>query len=262
IPQLLKSLGAEVDELDCAPNGAFTRELEPLPENLGALSQRVRERGADFGVALDPDADRAAFVDQQGVPLGEEYTVALGTSVVLEKHAGPVVTNLSTSRILDAVCARFGAPLYRTAVGEAHVVAALRSRGAVAGGEGNGGMILPAAHYGRDGLVAVALVANLLATHGGTLRDAANRLPRLHMIKARWKRQGGDWNASAKRLREAFADMMLDETDGLHFSRGDAWVHVRTSGTEPVVRAIAESPDEQLTRSLVERAGRALGEGV
>lgn len=262
VPRLLESLGARVFELDCVPNGAFTRELEPLPENLGALGRLVRERGADFGVALDPDADRAAFVDHLGVPLGEEFTVALGTSVVLEKHTGPVVTNLSTSRILNAVCARSGVPLYRTAVGEAHVVAGLRSRSAVAGGEGNGGMIVPAAHYGRDGLVAVALVANLLATHGGTLRDAANLLPRLYMIKARWKRQGGDWAAGAGRLREAFADMTIDDTDGLHFSRNDAWVHVRASGTEPVVRAIAETPDEQLTRSLVERAGRALGVAV
>jgi phosphomannomutase len=222
----------------------------------------VRERGADFGVAVDPDADRAAFVDREGRPLGEEYTVALGTSVVLEKHTGPVVTNLSTSRILDAVCARAGVPLHRTPVGEAHVVAALRARGAVAGGEGNGGMILPAAHYGRDALVAVALVASLLATHGGSLREAADLLPRLHMIKARWQRPAGDWDASARRLREAFSDMTVNDVDGLHFSRGDAWVHVRTSGTEPVVRAIAESPDERVTRTMVERAGRALGVAV
>ena len=259
VPRLLEALGADIIELDCTPNGAFTRELEPLPENLGALGRLVRERGADFGVAVDPDADRAALVDHEGKPLGEEYTVALGTLVVLEKRTGPVVTNLSTSRILDAVCARAGATLHRTAVGEAHVVAGLRAWGAVAGGEGNGGMILPAAHYGRDALVAVALVAHLLSTHGGTLRAAANFLPRLHMIKARWKRQGGDWEVSAKRLREAFADMTLDTTDGLHFSHGDAWVHVRPSGTEPVVRAIAESPDERQTFSLVERARRALG---
>jgi phosphomannomutase len=262
VPRLLDALGAQVFELDCVPNGAFTRELEPLPENLGALGAMVRERGADFGVAVDPDADRAAFVDREGRPLGEEYTVALGTSVVLEKHAGPVVTNLSTSRILDAVCARAGVPLHRTPVGEAHVVAALRARGAVAGGEGNGGMILPAAHYGRDGLVAVALVASLLATHGGSLREAADLLPALHMIKARWQRPTSDWDVSARRLREAFSDMTVDDTDGLHFSRGDAWVHVRASGTEPVVRAIAESPDERVTRAMVERAGRALGVAV
>ena len=131
VPPLLKRLGAEVVELDCEPTGRFTRELEPLPENLGALGDTVRRNRADFGVALDPDADRAAFVDGEGVPLGEEFTVALGTRCVLAKHRGPVVTNLSTSLILEAVCHESGVPLYRTPVGEAHVVAKMRASGAV-----------------------------------------------------------------------------------------------------------------------------------
>jgi phosphomannomutase len=179
VPRLLERLGASVLELDCVPNGRFTRELEPTAEHLGGLSRLVREQGADFGVALDPDADRAAFVDAAGVPLGEEYTVALGTGCVLAKHRGPVVTNLSTSRILDAVCAAVGVPLYRTAVGEAYVVAGLRAHQAVAGGEGNGGMIVPAAHYGRDGLVAVALISQQVAASGRSLRELADLLPRL-----------------------------------------------------------------------------------
>src|SRR5262249_13530892 len=122
VPRLLEALGARVTELDCVPNGQFTRELEPLPEHLGSLGRRVVESGADFGVAVDPDADRAAFVDSRGVPIGEEYTVALGTGVVLAKRVGPVVTNLSTSRVLEAVAARFGVPVQRTPVGEANVV--------------------------------------------------------------------------------------------------------------------------------------------
>ena len=139
VPRLLRELNAEVVELDCVPNGVFTRELEPLPENLGALGRVVRESGADFGVAVDPDADRAALVDETGAPLGEEYTVALGAEVVLASTPGPAVTNLSTSRMLDAVCARARVPLHRTPVGEAHVVGEMRARGAVVGGEGNGG---------------------------------------------------------------------------------------------------------------------------
>jgi phosphomannomutase len=123
VPALLERLGVTVTRLDCEPNGAFTRELEPLPEHLGALGRVVRDSGSDFGVAVDPDSDRAAFVDADGKPLGEEYTVALGSLVVLERERGPVVTNLSTSRIVDAVCRRFDVPLYRSAVGEAHVVA-------------------------------------------------------------------------------------------------------------------------------------------
>ena len=258
VPPLLKKLGAEVIELDCEPTGNFTRELEPLPEHLGALGNAVRQNRADFGVALDPDADRAAFVDAQGVPLGEEFTVALGVRCVLAKHRGPVVTNLSTSLILEAVCHHSGVPLHRTQVGEAHVVARMRAEGAIAGGEGNGGMILPAAHYGRDGLVAAALIAQLVSSSGRSLRELANELPRTSMIKRKLDRPAEAWPHTAERLKKAFAGMALDEADGLRFSGEREWVHVRASGTEPVVRVIAESEDEERTRSLVDRASRAL----
>jgi phosphomannomutase len=232
--------------------------LEPLPEHLGALAQRTREAKADFGVAVDPDADRAAFVDDAGEPLGEEYTVALGSWVALEHDTGPIATNLSTSRILDAVCDRFGVPLYRTRVGEAYVVAEMRARGAVAGGEGNGGMILPAAHYGRDSLVAVALVAHLVAVRQAALRAVADQLPRYSMLKVKLTRPDTSWDRAAIRLQEAFRDHDIESTDGLRFSRADEWVHVRPSGTEPVVRVIAESPSEPQTRNLIDRARQAL----
>ena len=256
VPRLLRELGAAVFELDCEPNGAFTRELEPLPENLAALGRLVKSAGADFGVALDPDADRAAFVDAAGVPLGEEYTVALGVGVVLARQPGPVVTNLSTSRIVDAVCEAYRAPLYRAPVGEAHVVGAMHAHQAVAGGEGNGGMILPAAHYGRDGLVAVALIANAVATRGRTLRELADELPPYRMLKEKVARSDEPWAETARRLRERFAGWEIDERDGLRFSRGDEWLHVRASGTEPVVRFIAETRAIARTRELIE-AGRA-----
>jgi phosphomannomutase len=257
VPRLLRELGCEVTELDCVPNGEFTRELEPLPEHLGALGRAVREARADFGIALDPDADRAAFVDGAGVPLGEEYSVALAAQVVLAREKGPVVTNLSTSRILDAVCARAGVPLHRTPVGEAHVVGGMRALGAIVGGEGNGGVILPAAHYGRDGLVAAALVCQALAD-GGALRALADGLPKLYMVKGKLPRADEPWEASLPRLRAAFPEHAADGADGLRLSREEEWVHIRPSGTEPVVRVIAESPSEPRTRELVERARRAL----
>lgn len=257
VPALLERLGATAIRLDCEPNGAFTRELEPLAEHLGALGRVVRESGADFGVALDPDADRAAFVDAAGVPLGEEYTLAIGTRVVLARRKGPVVTNLSTSRMLDAVCRQAGVDLHRAPVGEAHVVAAMRARNAVAGGEGNGGMILPAAHYGRDGLVAVALVAQAMAG-GAPLRELAGSLPKYEMVKDKLARPDEPWERADARLRAAFAEFPADATDGLRFAGGEAWVHVRPSGTEPVVRVIAETPEAGATRALVERARRAL----
>jgi phosphomannomutase len=257
-PRLLRELGCEVVELDCVPDGRFTRELEPLPEHLGALSTAVRDARADFGVALDPDADRAAFVDAGGVPLGEEYTLALAAQVVLATRRGPVVTNLSTSRIMDAVCAHAGVALHRTPVGEAHVVAGMRTHGAVVGGEGNGGVIVPAAHYGRDGLVAAALVCQALAAGGVSLRSLADALPRLCMVKTKLTRSEESWDRSAARLRATFPDHAADEADGLRLSRDEEWVHIRASGTEPVVRVIAESPSEPRTRELIERARRVL----
>lgn len=257
LPALLERLGAKVTRLDCTPNGAFTRVLEPLPEHLSALGAAVRETGADLGIASDPDSDRAAFVDAAGTPLGEEYTVVLGTRVVLATERGPVVTNLSTSRMLETVCERAGVPLIRTPVGEAHVVEAMHAQRAVAGGEGNGGMILPAAHHGRDGLVAMALVAHAMRD-GATLRELADSLPKYTMIKDKLERPEEPWALAADRLRVAFGDWTLDAVDGLRFARGEAWVHVRPSGTEPVVRVIAESPDAASTRAWVEQARAAL----
>jgi phosphomannomutase len=259
VPRLLERLGCRVIAVDCVPDGRFTRELEPLPEHLGGLCRAVLEAGADFGVALDPDADRAAFVDGAGVPLGEEYTVALGAGVILERKQGPVVTNLSTSRIMDAVCAHAGVPLYRSAVGEAHVVAMMRARGAVAGGEGNGGMIVPDAHLGRDGLVATALVAQAMASSGRSLRALADALPKLHMVKVKLALPAESWARTATRLRRRFEGLRVQASDGLRFSRGAEWVHVRPSGTEPVVRVIAETASAARTRELIGQAREALG---
>jgi phosphomannomutase len=258
LPPLLRALGGAVIELDCVPDGNFQRELEPLPEHLGRLSAAVANAAVDFGVAVDPDGDRAAFVDSRGVPLGEEFTLALGAQVVLERQRGPVVTNLSTSRIVDVVCTRAGVPLHRTAVGEAHVVSGMRVVGAVAGGEGNGGMILPAAHYGRDGLVAVALIAQALAASGRSLRELADALPELCMVKWKLALPDGGWDEPAARLRRQFVGHAIDGADGLRFARDEEWVHVRPSGTEPVVRIIAEAPARARALQLAEEARAAV----
>ncbi|MEO6463083.1 MAG: phosphoglucosamine mutase, partial [Candidatus Eisenbacteria bacterium] len=157
-PAALRALGATVVELDCEPDGQFTRGLEPIPENLGALGRVVVEAGADFGLAHDPDADRTALVGPDGTPCGEEATLALAVRAVLARRKGPVVTNLSTSRMIEDLALAAGVPFARTAVGEAHVVTGMRAAGAVIGGEGNGGVIAPEAHLGRDGTVAAVLV--------------------------------------------------------------------------------------------------------
>jgi phosphomannomutase len=163
--------------------------------------------------------------------------------------------------MLESVCEGFGVPLHRTPVGEAHVVEAMHARGAVAGGEGNGGMILPAAHHGRDGLVAMALIAQAMRG-GATLRQLADALPSYTMVKDKLDRPDEPWERAAERLRSTFGGWALDAVDGLRFARGEAWVHVRPSGTEPVVRVIAESPDAAGTRALVEQARAALAAPV
>jgi phosphomannomutase len=188
--------------------------------------------------------------------------VALGVQVALARRRGPVVTNLSTSRILDAVCEQAGVTLHRTPVGEAHVVGAMRATDAVAGGEGNGGMILPAVHLGRDGLVAAALVAQALAPPGVTLRELADRLPRYVLVKQKVERPNAPWERVAARLGDSFRDHRMESADGLRFSRDDEWLHVRSSGTEPVVRLIAESPSEARTRAMLDAAHRALREAA
>lgn len=255
-PGALRELGADVVELDCVPDGRFTRGLEPVPENLGALGRAVVEAGADFGLAHDPDADRCALVGPDGVPVGEEATLALAVRVVLARRKGPVVINLSTSRMVEDLAQAAGVPCARTAVGEAHVVTGMRRDGAVIGGEGNGGVIAPEAHLGRDGTVAAVLVAQAWADAGGDFAAAVRSLPRYVMMKD--KVDGvRDWPERARELRTLFAECALDTTDGLRFARDRAWLHVRPSGTEPIVRLIAESPDAAATQELLARARRA-----
>ena len=255
-PAALRALGATVIELDCTPDGRFTRGLEPVPENLGGLGRAVLEAKADFGLAHDPDADRAALVGPDGVPCGEEATLALAVRAVLARKKGPVVTNLSTSRMVEDLAAAAGVPCTRTAVGEAHVVTGMRAAGAVIGGEGNGGVIAPEAHLGRDGTVAAVLAAQAWADAGGDFAAAVRSLPRYVMMKD--KVDGvRDWPERAQELRTLFAEYALDTTDGLRFARERAWLHVRPSGTEPIVRLIAESPDPAATQELLARARRA-----
>jgi len=255
-PRALRTLGCEVIELDCTPDGAFTRGLEPTPENLGALGRAVVEAGADFGVAHDPDADRCALVGPDGVPFGEEATLALAVQVVLLRKKGPVVTNLSTSRVIEALAEAAGVPCIRTAVGEAHVVAGMRKAGAVIGGEGNGGVIAPEAHLGRDGTVAAVLACQAWADAGGDLGAAVRKLPRYVMMKR--KLDGVlDWPARAAEVERLFQDYATDRTDGLRFARDRAWLHVRPSGTEPIVRLIAEAPDAPTAEALLARAQQA-----
>jgi phosphomannomutase len=250
----------QVTEIHCEPTGRSGRRPEPTPANLQELSASVRELGADVGFATDPDADRLGLVTHTGEALSEEYTLALAADFLLQAQPGPVVVNLSTTRAMDDVCRRHGVPLFRTAVGEVNVVAEMLRISAVIGGEGNGGVIVPSLHAGRDALVGIALVLQSMASSGRTLADLHAALPRYRMVKRSMElaRPLPDTELVEIAARE-FGAAEIDCTDGVKVTLPQGWVHVRRSNTEPIVRAIAESAEESMASELVERALRQLG---
>ncbi|MHB1311533.1 MAG: phosphoglucosamine mutase [Gemmatimonadaceae bacterium] len=257
IPRLLDLLGCEVQAIELEPDGRFPRPPEPVPDNLGPLCALVKETRADIGFATDPDVDRLALVDERGVAIGEDYTLALAARVVLKHRQGPVVTNLSTSLVVDDQAAEAGVPVLRAPVGEVNVAMAMRAANAVFGGEGNGGVILPELHLGRDAPLGVALLLQMLVDAGAPLSEVVARYPRYAIIKEKLDRPAAPLDAVYAALRAAFPDATVDTQDGLRLGWPDRWVHVRPSGTEPMVRVIAEGPTVEAARALVDR-GRAL----
>jgi phosphomannomutase len=258
---LLEQLGCRVSGINLETDGRFPRAPEPVPENLGDLSRLVRESGAEIGFAVDPDVDRLALVDETGRAIGEDYTLAFAVKAVLDGRISAtdtptVVVNLSTSLVVEDVARSAGARLVRAPVGEANVARAIRDEGALIGGEGNGGVMLPALHIGRDAPLGVALILHLLAQTGVTLSRLVAAAPRYTIVKAKGPR-GPELAPLYQRLRRRFPDAAPDERDGLRLAWPDRWLHVRPSGTEPIVRLIAEAPTEAEADALV-AAGREL----
>jgi len=260
VPRLLTALGVACVPLHCGLSGRFPHEPEPTPANLGELGAAVRAHGADLGFAVDPDVDRLALVGADGEPLSEELTLVLAVDFLLAREPGPVVVNLSTTGLIETAAARHGARVARAPVGEANVVAAMLADGAVIGGEGNGGVIYPRLHPGRDALVGVAMVLQALAESGGTLRDLVARFPSLAMVKEKIELRRPFDPARWRPALAALGPGELDDRDGLKWSGAQAWVHVRPSNTEPLVRVIAEASDPAAARQLV-AAVRAGAEG-
>jgi phosphomannomutase len=255
MPPLLERLGCRVTAINLETDGRFPRPPEPIAPNLGGLEALVRESGADLGMAVDPDVDRLALVDERGRAIGEDYTLALATAVVLRRQKGPVVTNLSTSRIVDDVAAEAGVAVIRAPVGEVNVAIRMRDEGSPVGGEGNGGVILAALHLGRDAPAGAALILQLLTDAGrDSLSAVTGRWPRYAIVKDKLDRPAGALDRVYDTLRTAFPDAGVDLQDGLRLAWGDSWLHVRPSGTEPIVRVIAEAPTEARARELVARA--------
>lgn len=257
IPRLLELLGCQVTAIELETDGRFPRPPEPVPENLGALERLVKESHAQIGFATDPDVDRLALVSDEGKAIGEDYTLALATRVVLRHRSGPVVTNLSTSRIVDDMAAEGGSRVIRAPVGEVNVALRMRSEGAVIGGEGNGGVILPELHLGRDAPLGVALLLQMMHEDGEPLSKVVSRFPRYAILKDKLDRPDKPLDAVYAALKSAFPDAEADTQDGLRLSWADKWVHIRPSGTEPIVRVIAEAPTMDGAKALVE-SGRQL----
>ncbi len=254
LPQLFQALGCKVVFLNLEPNGLFPRSPEPIPENLGDLCRAVKEHHADLGIAVDPDVDRLALVSDTGVPLGEEFTLACVTRFILSKTPGDVVINASTTRVIDDLAAAAGVRVHRTRVGEINVaVKALEINAAIAG-EGNGGVMYPEIHIGRDAPVGIALVLQYLAEANIKISELAAQFPHYTMIKDKIALPfGANAAGVVEQLKNAHVNDQLDLIDGVKILYDKAWVHIRASNTEPIIRIIAEAPTQQQTQQLVEQ---------
>jgi phosphomannomutase len=259
-PRLLAALGAEVFPVNTTPDGLFPRGAEPVPENLGALCRAVREHEADVGFAQDMDADRLAVVDERGEAVGEEYTLVLAARRVLAREPGPVVANLATTQVLDPVVRAFGCAVFRSKIGEANVTEEMQRRGAVVGGEGNGGVIYPRVNFARDSLVGMALILHLLADEGRAVSEILGGLPHSFMIKEKLACRSDRIGRVLKRVREEYAGRPQDLRDGVKVTLDGGWLLVRGSNTEPIIRLVAEAEDEEKALRMIEDLRACVGE--
>ena len=250
---LLAELGCELIHINSEPDGQFAHPPEPIAEHLGGLCEAVKEHKADIGFAQDPDADRLVLVDELGRFIGEEYSLALAVMNVLDKKAGPVATNLSTSRMVDDLAAKFGVQVYRTPVGETHVARAMAEHNCVIGGEGNGGVIDPNVVMVRDSFSGMSLVLELMAKTKRTLSQLVADIPSYQMIKTKFTCPHERAAKILQVVADTFSDQKLDRSDGLRIDWPQGWVQVRSSNTEPIMRIFAEAKDKDAAEELIGR---------
>ncbi len=255
VPELLHALGVEqVVELFCAPNGRFPHNPEPLPEHLSTLANEVIHHQADLGIVVDPDVDRLALVCEDGEMFGEEYTLVAVADYVLKKTPGPTVSNLSSTRALRDITEKAGQVYHASAVGEVNVVAKMKEVKAVIGGEGNGGIIYPELHYGRDALVGIALFLTHLAHFGKSASMLRASYPHYHLAKKKIELQPDmTWEPIQRRLMDKYARQPQDTTDGLRIEFDTDWVHLRPSNTEPIIRVYAESHSQTTADNIARK---------
>lgn len=258
LPPLLEALGVNtVHSINNEPNGRFAHVPEPLPEHLQDICSLVKEKNCNIGIVTDPDADRLAMVTNKGNLFGEEYTQAAAFDFMLTKKLGPCATNLSSSRVVEDVAEKHGQKCYRSAVGEINVVKKMQEVDAVIGGEGNGGVINPDLHYGRDALVGVAMILQLLAERNVTSEEYRNSLPDYYMRKSKMQLADVDGDAILQKTQTIYKDLDPDTTDGVKIDFKDGWVHLRKSNTEPIIRVYSEgtTPDKakDLANSVIKK---------
>jgi phosphomannomutase len=255
VPALLRALGvSQITELYCEPTGHFPHNPEPLPEHLTDLAAKIKEVGADVGITVDPDVDRLALVCEDGSMFGEEYTLVAVGDYVIQNTPGATVSNLSSTRALRDVTEAKGLEYHAAAVGEVNVVAKMKSVNAVIGGEGNGGIIYPESHYGRDSLVGIALFLTHLAKTGKTVSVLRDSYPKYVISKNKIELTPEiDVDQILKDIAEKFANEEVDTTDGVKIYIGNEWVHLRKSNTEPIIRIYSESKDEASANAFAEK---------
>lgn len=252
VPPLLEQLGCEVVLLNGEPTGQFAHNPEPLPANLQELSKRVVKEKADLGIAVDPDVDRLALICEDGEAFGEEYTLVAAADYFLQHKKGNTVSNLSSTRALRDVTIRHGGQYYASAVGEVNVVEKMKEVDAVIGGEGNGGIIVPELHYGRDALAGIALFLSHLAAFGGTMSELKKTYPLYFMEKDKIAlTKDVDLPAILEKLHHKYQNEECNTIDGLKIDFEQGWVHLRKSNTEPIIRIYSESISEKRAKALV-----------
>jgi phosphomannomutase len=248
--RLLESLNCEVTPLGCNADGDFLHSPEPTADNLKLIAPLVVRHEADLGCALDPDSDRLALIDETGRYIGEELTLALAVRYRLEQERGPVVVNMSTSRVTEDIARKFDCPFHRSAVGEANVVQMMNQVEALIGGEGNGGVIDPRVGGVRDPFIGIGLILALLAETGRKLSELVAELPQYHIVKDKHPVDAAKLPELYDSLEKRWPEAKANRLDGLRLDWPDRWLHVRPSNTEPIVRVIAEAPTEDDARQL------------
>jgi len=254
IPALLKKMGVEVVELYCEPNGHFPHNPEPLKEHLEDICELVKKENADFGIVVDPDVDRLAFIDEKGEMFGEEYTLVACADYVLSKTPGNTVSNLSSSRALRDITEKHNGEYKASAVGEVNVVKLMKDSNAIIGGEGNGGIIYPEAHYGRDSLVGTALFLTYLAEKEKTVSEIRNEYPSYFMSKNKIQLTPDlDVDGVLKAVEKRHSNEKISTVDGVKIDFPENWVHLRKSNTEPIIRIYTEAKSQKEADDLAEK---------